>query len=175
MAFMELVTAFQTEIGTYCDVLIDHRELAQNDSPPRFVFIPKSHEFKPNEDLTTPRDGLTKTLLSRYQSIELHCWGVDTDQCELMEAGAITALRKILLNNYRPSGSEWIPAPLWQHCGRVLVHNFKYVSAVRTTDLKYIPVSQETALVESVQFDTADAVEGDGILIAGEQEIFEGD
>lgn len=173
MAFQDLVKEFQTEIGTYCAAIYDENELTQNDAPPRFVFVPRSHKYKAEQEVAS-RSGLTKALWTRVQTIDLHCWGATPDDCELLEAGAITALRSITKCNVQGISAQW-KTPNYAHCGRVLVLTFDWVSAIRYTDLKLLPPSQNTATIDDVQLYTTGAVAGDGIMVGGEDEIFDGD
>lgn len=173
MPLSELVAEFQAEIGTYCVATYSETMLFENDACPRFVFVPKRHELASPQDFRR-HDGYTKALFSRWQVVELHCWGATTDDCELLEAGAITALRKITSVNYKPLDSNWVQ-PKNDTLGWLLIHTFKWCSAIRETDLKNLPPSTGVATIEDVQFDTSGAVAGDGVMVVGEDEIFEGD
>lgn len=55
--------------------------------------------------------GTTKILHDRVQPVDVHIWGADRAQCELLEGALISALRQAVLGkNYSPKGARWLPS-----------------------------------------------------------------
>lgn len=98
---------------------LGRRYIAEHATPPRYVWVPAARRYIP------PRrtQGVTRASTEALQLIQVHIWGKDHDQAELLESALITALRlPEVCNgaNYELQAGDWVD-PSLVTAGEVLV------------------------------------------------------
>jgi hypothetical protein len=153
MAFAALFSAVASAVS-YAPHTLLARALPANDSPPRYVWMPRSHAYQPPQakgalvttvipDIGSRTSyGTARVLYTRLQQIEVHCWahgGADDDPataigiCEQMEAALLTGCRNLSGVNAYPTSAVW-GTPLWSQLGITLVVTLDFVTAIQETD-----------------------------------------
>lgn len=90
--------------------LIGEKHLAENDSPPRAVWLPTTDEFSP------PRlaGGVPRPLWDMVANYSLHLWADTIDAARQMELDAVAAMHRVMHAGneaislrFKPTGATW--------------------------------------------------------------------
>ncbi len=86
-------------------VLIGERYIAENDTWPRIVWIPRTDTFGPSEQgRYNPRQ-----LATDFASYDIHIWERDIDSTRALMHRVMGALhRQASAYSYEPDGAEWV-------------------------------------------------------------------
>ena len=88
-------------------------------TPPRYVWVPAQRRYRP----ARKTQGNPRANAEADQLVQVHIWGVDVDQVELLEAALIEALKRPEVLNgmsFELQAGEWLPTSAVTS-GRVLV------------------------------------------------------
>lgn len=169
MSFGALFTDCSAMLANVAPSRLFERAGAENDCPPRYVWIPNDHSFAaPMHKGPFGRDG-PKALLTKRLTCQVECWGDTPEDAERLEQALVTALHTSLSRNYTPTSSRWM-APKHAQLGYVLLHSFEAQLALLEANLTQ-PVTDaltETVTITTVELDQSGATSTDGELRSGE-------
>jgi len=86
--------------------------LAENDAPPRYVWVPVADSFNPPSYLDTPVDdgGDIESVFGSIDStFAVHVWAIDYATAWRMRAALATAIRDVVgAGSYKIGGATWV-------------------------------------------------------------------
>jgi hypothetical protein len=172
----DVITAMRAELANVAPVLDGARYISGNDAPPRYVWCRKriSPTGGPGAIGGNPR-----SLGDDLHIGEIHCWGLDEDDCERMRQVFATVLRRVLRGRNYELGDAQITEQDYATYGAVLVMELRvrlpllHATVPATPTLPaHIPAiadrRQVTVKPDEVAFDPDGAVPGDSTLEADE-------
>lgn len=134
-------------------------ELARTSSAPRIVWCKSTGAILP----TDRAGGNPRPLVRRRVRVLAHLWGKDDDQAEQLLEETVREVQALTAGVYRPVEEAWPlhDKPANNKAGAYCILTFE-------VDLYVESKPTQKAKVTNVQLDTDGAVQGDGILQAGE-------
>lgn len=131
------------------------------DAPPRLVWIPTTMQFGHSPFV----GGDPRQLATRVQRVEAHCWHNDFAQCEWL-----TSVAQAAIHRAAPGAYELVDGVCMSDQGADV--NLRGYVIAFSFDVR-IPVldrAHGTALITATEFDFTQALQGDMVLEAGEEE-----
>jgi hypothetical protein len=113
-----LLEQLRPALATVAPLLDGARFLAENDVPPRFVWVRK--KIVPSGG-PGAIGGNPRSLGDDLHVGELHCWGSDEDDCERLRQAFVTVLRIIVQGRNYELGDADLVEQEYATCGAVLV------------------------------------------------------
>ena len=163
-------------LSTVAPVLDGRRFLAQNDVPPRYVWVRKriTPAGGPSAIGTNP-----PSLGDDLHVGEVHCWGTDEDDCERLRRALVTVVRRIVKGRNYELGDAVITEQDWATCGAVLTLtisirlpllkvNVPVVPTLPATVPNIVDARRTTMQPTAVGFDADGALPADDVLEADE-------
>ncbi|MBI2392816.1 MAG: hypothetical protein HYV09_24740 [Deltaproteobacteria bacterium] len=171
----DIIAAVRDELATVAPLLDGKRFLAQNDVPPRLVWVRRriSPAGGPGAVGGNPR-----SIGDDLHIGEIHCWGVDEDDCERLRQAFAFVLRRVLRGRSYELGDADIVEQDYATCGAVLVMEVRVRLPLLAATLPSSPTlpaqapaigdqRSTTITADAVGFDPDDA-STDGVLEAEE-------
>jgi hypothetical protein len=172
----DIIAAVRDELATVAPVHDGARHISGNDAPPRYVWVRKriSPAGGPSAIGGNPR-----SLGDDLHHGEIHCWGLDEDDCERLRQVFATVLRHVLRGRNYELGDAEITEQDYATYGAVLVMDIRVRLPLLHATLPVSPtlpahapaISDRRATTvkpDEVAFDPDGAVAGDGALEADE-------
>lgn len=172
----DVINAVRDELTTVAPVLDGRRFVAQNDVPPRYVWVRRriSAAGGPGAIGGNPR-----SIGDDLHIGEIHCWGSDEDDCERLRQAFATVLRRVLRGRNYELGDAEITEQDYATCGAVLVMEIRVRLPLVTAAIPAMPTMpahvpaiedrrKTTVTPDEVAFDPDGAVSDDGVLEAEE-------
>jgi len=115
--FKHIFDAIAEKLATTAPMLDGKRFLAQNDVPPRYVWVRKriAPAGGPGAIGGNPR-----SIGDDLHQGEIHCWGTDEDDCERLRQALATVIRVVVRGRNYELGDADITEQDWATCGAVL-------------------------------------------------------
>jgi len=175
--FKDVFKPLQDALGNVAPLLDGRRFVAQNDVPPRYVWIRKriSPAGGPGAVGGNPR-----SLGDDLHVGEIHCWGTDEDDCERLRQALVTVIRRVVQGRNYELGDADITEQDWATCGAVLTMPISLrlpLLVARLPDAPTPPARRPgigdlvapTTTPAEVDFDADGASPTDRVLEAGEK------
>lgn len=172
----DVITAMRAELANVAPLLDGRRFVAQNDVPPRYVWVRQriAPAGGPGAIGGNPR-----SIGDDLHIGEIHCWGTDEDDGERLRQAFATTLRRVLNGRNYELGDAEITEQDYATCGAVLVMQFRVRLPLLKASIPVTPTlpatvpvivdkTQATVVAEHVGFDPDGASETDGVLEADE-------
>ncbi|MBI2388642.1 MAG: hypothetical protein HYV09_03410 [Deltaproteobacteria bacterium] len=171
----DIIAAVRDELVNVAPLLDGRRFIAENDVPPRYVWVRKkiSPAGGPGAVGGNPR-----SIGDDLHIGELHCWGSDEDDCERLRQAFATVLRRVVRGRNYELGDADITEQDYATCGAVLVMELRVRLPLLTASIPITPTlpahvptiadhRKTTVRPDEVAFDP-DGASADGVLEADE-------
>lgn len=133
------------------------RRLAEKTNPPRVVWVPVPGTY----DAAEKQNDNPRSLATRVDVVEAHCWAADDASAELLR-DSVHAAGYNVAYDFDPLSHRWgDDEDTWLSEGALTVLTFQI--RVQVGD-----VTRPTTKITGIVPDTSDAVPGDGFLNCGE-------
>ncbi len=156
MSLRELHDAVALALVHVCPSLLGEEHINALAAPPRYVWVPAQRRYgSARRTQGNPRANAEATQL-----VQVHIWGVDYDQVELLEAALVAALKlPEVLNgmNFELQAGDWLTASVVTK-GRVLV--IPILVPMRVADVHLPTVAPADPLNPTFDAVTSDEVNG---------------
>jgi len=114
----DLLAELRAALTSVAPLLDGARFLAENDVPPRFVWVRR--KIVPSGGPGAV-GGNPRSLGDDLHVGEVHCWGSDEDDCERLRQAFVTVLRRIVQGRNYELGDADLVEQEYATCGAVLV------------------------------------------------------
>lgn len=159
MSLTALHDAAALALVNVCPSLLGEEHINAHAAPPRYVWVPAQRRY----GAARRTQGNPRANAEATQLVQVHIWGVDYDQVELLEAALVAALKlPEVLNgmNFELQAGEWLTASVVTK-GRVLVIPLLVPMAVPSVILPTAPPADPL----NPTFDAFTSDEVDGVLL----------
>lgn len=172
----DIIDAVRDELRTIAPLLDGRRFIAQNDVPPRYVWIRKRISPAGGPGAI---GGNPSSIGDDLHIGEIHCWGSDEDDCERLRQAFATVLRRVMQGRNYELGDAEITEQEYATCGAVLVMDLRVrlplvkaaIPVMPTLPAHVPPIAdarQPTVKPDEVGFDPDGALPDDRVLEADE-------
>jgi hypothetical protein len=105
-----VIDRIQELIAVFAPIYRKRSDIEQHTAPPRYVWYPQDEEVT---GARTPaaQAGAPRRLHDRIVTSEVHIWGRDSDEVEMMQAALFSCVRIVMRGQqYAPGKATWVPS-----------------------------------------------------------------